>query len=210
METYGYIYMTTNLVNGKRYIGRHKYKDWDYSYYGSGKYLKRAIKKYGIENFTCFPLAWAWNENELNKLEIDYIAHYRPEYNLTKGGDGNSEFGKSNFGKKHTERTKQKMSEAKKNMTNETKQKISESLKRLSLMKGKHLSDETRKKMSEAHKLLKGEMAPHFGFSHSEKTKQKIREGNLNKKRKPFSDEHKQKMSEARKNYLQSKKQIKS
>ena len=88
MDTYGYIYITTNTINNKRYIGQHKSKDWDYKYFGSGLNLTRAITKHGIEKFTCFPLAWAWNKEELNQLEIDYIAHYKPEYNISKGGNG--------------------------------------------------------------------------------------------------------------------------
>lgn len=48
----GYIYLTTNLVNGKKYIGRRKSdKFLGESYLGSGTYLKNAIKKYGKENF---------------------------------------------------------------------------------------------------------------------------------------------------------------
>jgi group I intron endonuclease len=88
METYGYIYITTNKINGKRYIGQHRSKEWDLKYYGSGLNINRAIKKHGIENFTCFPLAWAWNQKELDKLEIEYIAHYKPEYNIAFGGSG--------------------------------------------------------------------------------------------------------------------------
>lgn len=45
-----YIYMTTNLINGKKYIGKHKGELND-SYLGSGTLLLRAIKKYGKENF---------------------------------------------------------------------------------------------------------------------------------------------------------------
>lgn len=42
---YGFIYITTNLINGKKYIGQKKgYND---TYLGSGKILKLAIKKYG-------------------------------------------------------------------------------------------------------------------------------------------------------------------
>jgi group I intron endonuclease len=107
MEAYGYIYLTINKINGKRYIGQHKSKDWDNNYIGSGVYLKRAIQKYGIENFTCFPLAWVWDKEELNNLEIEYIAYYKPEYNLTKGGDGGWEYAN----KFHTEETRKKLSE---------------------------------------------------------------------------------------------------
>lgn len=48
---YGYIYKTTNLINGKFYIGKHKSEKYDPSYYGSGKIIRLAIKKYGLENF---------------------------------------------------------------------------------------------------------------------------------------------------------------
>ena len=46
-----YIYRITNKVNGKTYIGQHKYKELNDSYMGSGVHLRRAQKKYGMENF---------------------------------------------------------------------------------------------------------------------------------------------------------------
>jgi len=42
------IYKTTNLINGKYYIGKDKYNNP--SYLGSGFILYQAIKKYGKEN----------------------------------------------------------------------------------------------------------------------------------------------------------------
>ena len=49
---YGFIYITTNNLDGKKYIGQKSYSmpNWK-RYLGSGIYLKRAIKKYGRENF---------------------------------------------------------------------------------------------------------------------------------------------------------------
>ena len=47
MEAYGFIYETTNKINGMKYIGKCIYSrqnDWK-EYLGSGTYLKRAIKK---------------------------------------------------------------------------------------------------------------------------------------------------------------------
>ena len=41
---YGYIYITTNLINNKIYIGQHKSKNYDKKYLGSGLLLKRAQK----------------------------------------------------------------------------------------------------------------------------------------------------------------------
>ena len=46
------IYKTTNNINGKWYIGYHSTKDVNDDYLGSGRDLKKAIKKYGIKNFS--------------------------------------------------------------------------------------------------------------------------------------------------------------
>lgn len=45
-----YIYLTTNLINNKKYIGQHDGEEND-SYLGSGTYFLRAVKKYGKEKF---------------------------------------------------------------------------------------------------------------------------------------------------------------
>jgi group I intron endonuclease len=45
----GYVYLWTNLINGKQYIGKHQ--GTDPNYIGSGILFKAAVKKYGIENF---------------------------------------------------------------------------------------------------------------------------------------------------------------
>lgn len=45
-----FIYETTNLKNGKKYIGKH-YGELNDSYLGSGTLLKKAIEKYGKESF---------------------------------------------------------------------------------------------------------------------------------------------------------------
>jgi hypothetical protein len=174
-ETYGYIYESINLKNGKTYIGQHKSKVWDSNYFGSGTLLKRAIKKYGIENFECNLIMWAYSKEEINKLEIKYIDYYKPEYNIATGGQGGdlgekvnknlseSHKGEKNgmFDKHHSEETKRKLSESNKgqigfwkgkHLLEETKRKLSESHKGNKNMFGKHHSEESRKKMSESHK----------------------------------------------------------
>jgi group I intron endonuclease len=178
LETYGYIYKTTNLINGKFYIGQHKSKFFDTKYFGSGKILKQAIKKYGKENFQCFPLAWAWNKAELNQLEIDYIVHYKPEYNLAKGGEGGNA---GNKGHTHSE---------------ETRKKISESNKR------RIISEETRKKISESRK---GEKHHYFGKHLTEEHKIKI---SKSEKGKIMTEEAKKKISEKLKGIKQSEEHI--
>ena len=87
---YGYIYITTNNINGKKYIGQHK-GTFNTNYLGSGKLLKRAVKKYGKDNFTVSLIQYANNSDELNELEIKYIAELKESgqanYNLAKGGN---------------------------------------------------------------------------------------------------------------------------
>lgn len=98
---YGYIYITTNLINGKQYIGQHKCSYFDFEKYkGSGKNIWRAFKKYGKENFKCELLESVNNvpticntREELNKSEKYYIKYYNcvndsNYYNLTEGGLG--------------------------------------------------------------------------------------------------------------------------
>jgi 5-methylcytosine-specific restriction endonuclease McrA len=88
-----FVYETVNHVNQKRYIGVHKSYDYDDFYVGSGKLLKYAIKKHGIENFSRHILfvydnakdAFA-KEHELVNSEIVYSEDY---YNLAIGGSGN-------------------------------------------------------------------------------------------------------------------------
>ena len=58
-----YIYLTINLINGKKYIGKH-YGELDDSYLGSGTILQKAINKYGKQNFKKEILYISKNEEE--------------------------------------------------------------------------------------------------------------------------------------------------
>jgi len=85
------VYKTTNLINGKVYIGKDKYNDP--KYLGSGILLKKSIKKYGIENFKKEILFESENETEINEREKIEIKKYkrilgRNCYNLAEGGIG--------------------------------------------------------------------------------------------------------------------------
>lgn len=96
---FGYIYVTTNLVNNKKYIGKHEASCFDPSYKGSGTAIKRAIKKYGWNNFSCCILepetipTQCQTAEELNYAEQYYIKLYdavnsSKYYNQLHGGEG--------------------------------------------------------------------------------------------------------------------------
>ena len=98
VKEYGYIYLTTNLINGKVYVGKHQSPVYDAKYYGSGKNISDAIKKYGIENFSNEILCSAASPSELNELEKEYIALYKAQYkekcyNIASGGEGGDIYG---------------------------------------------------------------------------------------------------------------------
>jgi group I intron endonuclease len=155
----GYIYKITNKNTGKMYIGQTT-QDLEERWRGhrssksNCRYLKSAIKKYGIYNFE-FKLICICFDNDMDKFENDYIKKYNTlvpnGYNLREGGNGG----------RHNEETKKKISESLKNRTDiiysknqlgrphteEIKKKISNSLK------GRKLSKESIQKRNQ--KLIK-------------------------------------------------------
>lgn len=69
-QRYYYLYVTTNLINNRFYVGMHQCtKSFDVRYKGSGKVLRRAIKKYGWESFECKPVAYFDNKLQASKAE---------------------------------------------------------------------------------------------------------------------------------------------
>jgi len=86
------VYKTTNLVNGKIYIGSHKTKDLNDRYLGSGKYLNHAIKKHGVENFKkeilfVFDTPKEMYDKEAELVNVGFLAEENT-YNLKIGGFG--------------------------------------------------------------------------------------------------------------------------
>ena len=92
-ERFGFIFITFNNLNGMIYIGQTSRIDGNLKYYiGSGKYLKRAFRKYGKKNFTKIILKNCYSREELNRQEILYIkfcdsTNQEIGYNISKGGE---------------------------------------------------------------------------------------------------------------------------
>jgi group I intron endonuclease len=95
------IYVVTNLINGKAYVGKTKHpvsvrwKQHKSAAHRSadGSYLGRAIRKYGEQVFVLYQIDRAETQEQANDLERKYILLYGSAdpvggYNLTHGGDG--------------------------------------------------------------------------------------------------------------------------
>jgi group I intron endonuclease len=155
------IYKTTNLVNGKFYIGKHQTKNLDDKYIGSGKLLRRAVKKYGIDNFHKEILFECRSEEHMNTLEkILVVPDPELNYNLCPGGKGGFGFlnktGLNNEGKDQKS-IGQKISKALKgksfpHLSERMKERHKAGLVRYDTFTGRKHSEETKRKISEARK----------------------------------------------------------
>jgi hypothetical protein len=129
------MYEIKNNINGKIYVGVHKTDDINDSYMGSGKAIKAAIKKYGIDNFTKVIIETFENAESMYTKERELVSEEfvgrNDTYNLAVGGSGGSILqnrkswpkGKSRApgtikkmksaatGRKASEKTKRKLSE---------------------------------------------------------------------------------------------------
>lgn len=86
------IYIITNKVSGNTYVGQsvdigRRFMEHRTISAEHNQSLKRALLKYGIENFS-FEVLEECPAEKLNEREMFYIAKLHPRYNRTKGGDG--------------------------------------------------------------------------------------------------------------------------
>lgn len=198
MKIAGFIYLTTNLVNGKIYIGQHivkSTKDFNDGYIGSGTLFQRALRKYGKKNFKRRILKICYSENQLNAFETYYIKKYNPNLDKSIGYNQclgpidvcgklnpaklpevrekikNSRIGKIpwNKGRKWDEETKRKISEAQKGEKSWTYGKRGKDCHNY----GRKLSEETKRKLSEK---LSGKNNPNYGRKWGEDFRRKISE----------------------------------
>ena len=109
-DPYGFIYITTNLINGMRYLGQKKFSDRWQDYLGSGSLFKKALNKYGKENFKRNIVLICYSTEELNQVEYDLsvlldVVKSKDWYNLVLGGG-------TSRGWKPTEETRRKIGDA--------------------------------------------------------------------------------------------------
>jgi len=169
------IYIVENTVNSKIYIGKTERAvetRWA-EHVGAARspsYFHRAIRKYGADAFVVRVLETVDDPGVLNDREIHWISTLHPDYNLTAGGEGTP-------GLKHSDATKQKISDANTGLKRsaEHRQNYSAAKKGIKFSsehcqnisgarKGIKLSAETRAKMR----------ASHTGIKHSAETRAKI------------------------------------
>lgn len=150
------IYKTTNVINGKFYIGKHQTKHLNDDYIGSGKLLQNAIKKYGIENFHKEILFVCESEKQMNTLEkILVVPDTETNYNLCSGGQGGWGYiNKIGRNKKFTKeeslrgiRSQQYKWKNDPEWTQKQKERLSRQNKGMQAFLGKKHTDETKKKI---------------------------------------------------------------
>lgn len=150
------VYIHTNKINGKKYVGITSYSAEERWRNGKGYttgYFKNAISKYGWDAFEHEVLYTGMTEVQAKQMEIELIHKYNTQdghygYNLTSGGDGVVGF-------KFSDESRKKMSEsAKKKIVDYSKVKPHPPI-----------SDETRNKMS---KNNTGTRNPNYGRKHTQ------------------------------------------
>jgi group I intron endonuclease len=168
-----YVYETKNIINDKIYVGVRSSSHIDDGYFGSGKLLKKAFEKYGINNFQK-RILWVFGTSEeayLKEKEIvdDIFVLRKDTYNIAIGGKGgylgddvNEKRKKSLMGHVISEETKNKISKKakgripnrkKRKWTLEQRSKLSESCKgRIPWNKDKSFSEDQKINMRKPHK----------------------------------------------------------
>jgi len=159
------IYLATNLINNKKYIGQTKEGRLDrriFEHINDIPYTKAttifhaALDKYGLDNFTFEILESNIDTANIDKKEQEYIKQYNTYYknncgyNMTLGGQGT-------HGYVFTEADKKKMSEKNKAWWKNLKENNPEKYKAIckansERQKGKPKSEEAKRKLSIARK----------------------------------------------------------
>lgn len=185
----GKIYMITNNLTGKSYIGQScKNEKLFENYFGGGHYIRRSVKKYGKQNFSKIILKdKICCQTALDMYEIYFIRKYNTiiphGYNISKGGDG------GNLGPEVNKRISVALKALGRKMTEENKQRL------IAINTGRKHTPEAIAKITAASTGRK--MPEHMKINLSNARKGII-----------FSDEHKQNLSKSHIGHKRSKESV--
>ena len=163
MENKFYVYRYSDQNGAPFYVGKGSNDRFHVSghLYNNQPFLKRKIKKIGVDNIKVHLLHKNLTETMVFQFEAFYIGFYGRRdlgegtlCNLTNGGEGLS------------------------GINEETRRKISKAMKGNQNGKGFTHSKETKRKMSEANR---GKNNPMYGKKHSEETKKKMSKAKIGK-----------------------------
>ena len=182
------VYLATNNNNGKMYVGQTTKKlnlRWnEHTSNKSSSPLHRALRRYGKENFSLETLHVCASKEEMDFAEIFYINLLNTKaplgYNLTDGGEGRQGYHLS-------EESKKKISEKNSGKKMSLAQRIQISKRHKGIKLGPR-SEAVKEKISKAH----------LGKKPTEETRRRQSLAKLGKKRAPFTDETKLRMSIAK------------
>ena len=131
---YGYVYFSYNTINGKKYIGQSG-KKFKGTYFGSGRRISQAIKKYKKENFLVYVLEWCEHKNTpknsskyLDEREEFWLKFFnaKPDsnfYNIIDTATPSLRGEENGFyGKKHSEESLRKAKASNENRTEKAKE----------------------------------------------------------------------------------------
>lgn len=167
---YHLVYLIKNLKNNKIYVGKHSTYNPEDSYFSSSVIVHNAIKRYGKQNFKKTILYYCLTEKDAYDIEASIVnesfVKRNDTYNIQLGGYGTSSL------------TYLEMYGPQK--AKEMRALISKRMKGHKLNLGRKQS-EIQKKNSSISRTGIGNTF--FGKSHSEETKQKIRQNHPNSKK---------------------------
>jgi len=179
LEFQGFVYLLTNIISGRMYVGRKylydskgKETNWK-NYYGSSRELSADVKALGVQNFRREVLHWCQTKAECNFLEVEEQFSRKVLHAMLPDGS-RAFYNKSIMGKyfvtpEHlSDETRAKMSATK------TGTKHSEETRAKMSATAKNMSDETRAKISAASAAQTGKSKPHAGVPRSAETRAKI------------------------------------
>jgi len=145
-KKFNFVYITTNLINNKQYVGDHSTDNLECSttknYLGSGRpYFKNAKKKYGKENFKREILEYFSTKREASDAQEKYIHKFKTH--ISVGGYNISWKGGHNVKECWSEESKEKLSNTQKGHIAWNKGLTKETDKRIKKAWNKGLTKET-------------------------------------------------------------------